>query len=317
MYLKQKLSILSYILLIALTVTGGIFFGNFLAHPFEGTDGDFLMAEIDDTGGTAKVNILIVGLDKSEGLSDVIMVARYDEEHNKLNVMSIPRDTYVRFGTSTTALINSAYSMRVRNEDGTVDKGGINLLSKKVTELTGLGINYYVIFKVGTFEALIDLLGGVEFDVPQNMNYDDPAQDLHIHINKGFQTLNGHDAEGLVRFRSYPAADLKRVEVQQDLLKAILQQKLSAEYITKIPEIYSAMQSKIMTNLTLPDMLMYAKSMLNLDLETGVSTHTMPTMFTRFDGHLTYNIQEVDRMMEEAFDVDGPIVGRQYTAETE
>ena len=297
MSFKKKITIAAiYSVIICLTVVAGIFTRNFIQNPFETVEG-FEMNEIEETAGNVKINILVIGVDKTEGLSDVIMVVRYDEENNRIAAMSIPRDTYVNYN-GRTMLVNSVYGV-----------GGINGVSKTVTLLTGLKINYYVQFNVGTFGKLVDLLGGVEFDVPQNMNYDDPTQDLHIHLKKGKQILNGEDAESMVRFRGYPQADLRRVEVQQDLLKELIKQKLSAEYITKVPSIYTELKDDIKCNMSVTDMLSYGKSMLKLDLATDIYTCTMPTMFTGVDAHLYQDRTETDKIIENEFFSDGPIIG--------
>ena len=294
---KKKLTVgIIYALIVSLTVIAGLKVRSFITKPFETVE-EFIAEEVEETAGNVKVNVLVVGVDKTEGLSDVIMVVRYDEEHNRIAAMSIPRDTYVNY-KGHTRLVNSVYGV-----------GGLEGISRVVTELTGLGINYYVQFNVGTFGKLVDLLGGVEFNVPQNMNYDDPVQDLHIHLKKGLQVLNGKDAEGMVRFRGYPQADLKRVEVQQDLLKALIEQKLDAKYIAKIPTIYSEIKDDIMCNVSLKDMVVYGKSMLKLDFKNGIYTCTMPTMFTGVDAHLYQDRKATDKIIETEFFDDGPIIG--------
>lgn len=299
MNFKKKLTIaIIYALITVITVIAGLKFRAFIAHPFD-TDEDFEMVEIEETAGNAKINVLVLGVDKTQGLSDVIMVVRFDEENGRIAAMSIPRDTYVNYKGST-RLINSVYGA-----------GGIEGVSRVVTELTGFGINYYVQFNVGTFAELVDQLGGVEFDVPQNMNYDDPVQDLHIHLKKGLQTLSGSDAESMVRFRGYPQADLKRVEVQQDLLKALIEQKLNAGYIAKIPSIYAAVKDDIKCNMSLTDMIMYGKSMLKLDLSKDVYTCTMPTLYTGVDAHLYQDKTATDKIIEKEFFDDGPIIGNE------
>lgn len=293
---KKVLIALLYAFLISATVIAGINVRNFINSPFKELE-EFKMADIEETNGHVKINMLIVGLDKTERLSDVVMIVRFDEEYNRISAMSIPRDTYVDYN-GRKILMNSVYSA-----------GGINATSKVVTQLTGLTVNYYIVFNLGTFSKMIDLLGGVEFDVPQNMNYDDPEQNLHIHLQKGNQVLSGSDAESLVRFRGYPQADLKRVEVQQDLLKALIEQKLSPEYITKIPGIYSALNEDLRCNISVKDMLMYGKSMLNINPETDIFTCTMPTMFTGFDAHLYYDKEGTDKIIEREFFSEGPIIG--------
>jgi len=309
---RKAITFIIYFLILCASVTAGFTIRGFKDGPFDRVTGDSVqLAEIETTNGKAKINVLIVGVDKSKYLSDVIMVVRYDEELNKVMAMSIPRDTYVNYN-GTTMLINSVYGAGKRSGG---EGGGINAVSKKVTELTGLKINYYVQFEVGTFAKLVDELGGVEFNVPQNMDYEDPEQDLYIHVKKGHQILNGKDAESMVRFRGYPQADLKRVEVQQDLFKAIIQQKLSAEYITKIPSVYGAVRNDIKCNMELGDMLKYGKSMLGLDTKNGIYTCTMPT-YSAMDAHLLPDRNETDKVMELYFHTDGPIINNTpYSAE--
>ena len=301
---RKIITVIVYVLIFAAAVTAGFTIRGLKDGPFDRVTGDSVeLAEIETTNGKAKVNILIVGVDKSKYLSDVIMVVRYDEELGKVMAMSIPRDTYVNYN-GRTMLINSVYGTGKRAGG---EGGGINAVSKKVTELTGLKINYYVQFEVGTFAKLVDELDGVEFNVPQNMDYEDPAQDLYIHVRKGNQVLSGKDAEAMVRFRGYPQADLKRVEVQQDLLKALIQQKLSATYVTKIPSVYGSIRNDVKCNMELGEMLKYGKSMLSLDTSNGIYTCTMPT-YSAMDAHLLPDRNETDKVMELYFHTDGPII---------
>lgn len=303
MKLKKKLLIVViYALILTLSIVGGFALRNFIQSPFENAEGHVELSEIEETNGKEKINLLVMGVDKTGGLCDVVMVVRYDEEHNKMMAMSIPRDTYVTYNGGT-MLINSVYGYgKSRSGD---EAGGINAIIKSVTALTGLNINYYVQFDVGTFAKVVDALGGVEFDVPQNMDYEDPVQDLSIHIKRGKQVLNGEDAEGLVRFRAtYIQGDLKRVEVQQDLLKALIQQKLNTEYITSLPSVYSKVKDDVKCNMTLPDMLKYGKSMLKLDTTTDIYTCTMPTT-SAHDAHLYQDRTETDKVLKQYFYTDG------------
>lgn len=303
MKFKKTLTIvLIYALIFTLTVVAGLSVRSFIQNPFESEEGLVLEA-VEETAGNVKFNVLVMGVDKTEGLCDVIMVVRFDEENNRVAAMSIPRDTYVNY-KGHTRLINSVYG-----------SGGIEGVSRVVTELTGLGINYYVQFGVGMFAEVVDLLDGVEFDVPQNMKYSDPVQDLYIDLKKGPQVLDGEDAESLVRFRGYPQADLKRVEVQQDLLKALIEQKLNAKYIAKVPAIYAAVKDDIKCNMSLTDMLVYGKAMMKIDFATDVYTCTMPTMFTGVDAHLYQDRTETDKIIEKEFFDDGPIVGNKPYSE--
>lgn len=249
---------------------------------------------------TGVINVLVVGLDRSEGLTDTIMVARYDLDNEKVDILSIPRDTRMYIG-SRYQKINSAYSVSKNGK-----KNGINGTIEAVNRLTGIPINYYIEFTCAAFRETIDALGGVDFDVPQNMNYDDPAQDLHIHLTKGMQHLDGDKAEQLVRFRRYPMGDIDRVAVQQSFLKAVTSQKINAEIITKIPELYKVLTKEIRTNFTLADAAKYARNVKDLSSE-NVTMYSVPGVANGTDYGSSYWIADMTQLgtlLEEHFGSD-------------
>ena len=116
------------------------------------------------------------------------------------------------------------------------------------------------------FRNIIDLLGGVEYYVPVDMDYDDPTQNLHIHLKKGRQVLNGAKAEQFVRFRKpnkwnkeirkyYDGSDLKRLEAQQDFLKELMKQKLTLKYFPKLTSIINEIFDNVETNFSLNEII--------------------------------------------------------------
>ncbi|MBE7027719.1 MAG: LytR family transcriptional regulator [Ruminococcaceae bacterium] len=213
-----------------------------------------------------KSNILVMGLDKEAKRADVIMVVGVDPKRNKVSILSIPRDTRVEVGSGRHDKIN--HTMGYKNPEETI----INSVEK----LTGIPIDYYCEITFEGFRNFIDILGGVEFDVPVDMHYEDPAQDLYIHVNKGLQILNGEQAEGVVRFRNtYARADLQRIEVQQDFLMALFEQKLNVKYILKAPAIIEEMYESVNTNLSLRNALQYVGLLGDLSKES-LSTDTLP-----------------------------------------
>ena len=124
---------------------------------------------------------LLAASDQSSGNADTIIVASYDTEAQKVGMVSVPRDTLLESGK-----INAAYH-----------KGPENLRDT-VSDLLGVPIDYYVAVDVDGFVALVDELGGIEFDVPVRMSFDDPTQDLHIHYQPGLQHLTGEDVPRLL-----------------------------------------------------------------------------------------------------------------------
>ena len=213
---------------------------------------------------------LIFGMDDGNGNTDTIMVATYDVPNQKIGLVSIPRDTVVSQDHSASMnKINAAYA-----------RGGVEEMDKELEELLGFPIDYYIKIKLSAFEKLVDNIGGVWFDVPINMDYDDPYQDLHIHLSKGYQLLNGEQAMGLVRYRqsntddSY--GDVRRTANQQAFMKAMLSQVLSSASLDTLPGLVDILLNYVETDAGLNDMLYFARSLLGLDLDSAITSTTLP-----------------------------------------
>ncbi len=200
--------------------------------------------------------ILIAGTDESGNLTDTLMLVNFNRTDKKISIMSIPRDTRVNSSYSPHK-INGAYGM---NGGG---KAGMDALMGYVADSIGFYPDGYILIELDVFIDLVDLFGGVEFDVPMNMNYDDDSQDLHIHLEEGMQRLNGEQSMGLVRFRSgYTMADLQRVNVQRDFLMAALQQWTSLWNFYKVPKALSLLGDNSLTDLSTRNMIWLAESVL-------------------------------------------------------
>jgi len=191
-----------------------------------------------------RMNMLFIGFDKGGYNTDTIMVLSYDRQSNKIYMLSIPRDTRIQ--------ING----RIFKINKCVALGGTELLINTVRDITGIPIQYYAKVDTSGFRDIIDILGGVWFDVPQDMKYEDPYQDLYIDLKEGYQLLDGDRAEQLVRFRRYRGIpDLQRAAVQRDFFSALVDQKLNSELITKLPELYGQCIKYVKTNFSLGDLL--------------------------------------------------------------
>lgn len=148
---------------------------------------------------------LVVGQDTGGGgNTDTLMLAAYDVPNQTLNVMSIPRDTYVNYN-GRKVLVNSVYNRAGAGEDG------IKALKKEIGELTGVTPDFHVIIQWEAVGELVDAIDGVYFDVPYDMNYEDPDQDLYIHLNAGMQELDGSEAMQLLRWRKNNKIELKEI----------------------------------------------------------------------------------------------------------
>ena len=219
-----------------------------------------------DSSGSGKINVLVVGVDKDGTRSDVNMLFSLDPKEKTVNLMSIPRDTRVEFKKGSHGKINACIGKQ----------NGEELLIETVKDLTGMPIHNFCKVNFEGLRNIIDILGGVEFDVPMDMDYDDPAQDLHIHLKKGKQTLNGADAEGLLRFRKgYATGDLGRIDMQQAFLKELINQKLSPKYIFKAVPVVKEISKNVETDMSVMYMLKYAWKFRDSD-KVEFNSYTLP-----------------------------------------
>lgn len=191
-------------------------------------------------------NVLIMATDEDGTRTDTLMLASFNKKTNQVSILSIPRDTYITVSDESYALMRREYpqpgskSMKinaVHHFGG--EKHGVELLKKEVSNLLGVDINFYVKVNFEAFRYIIDSVGGIEFDVPCNMSYSDPLQNLYINLQKGTQVLNGQQAEHVLRYRSgYANADIGRISVQQNFLKAFVEQTISKGTILSHPGVY-------------------------------------------------------------------------------
>lgn len=214
---------------------------------------------------------LVIGRDTGGGgNTDTILVGAYDIPNQRLNIMSIPRDTMVNVSWEVKK-INTVYPMY-----GHGDRG-IEALGKEIAQLIGFTPDFQVVLEWKAVGELVDALGGVQFDVPQNMYYVDPTQDLVINVKKGPQTLDGNLAMQVVRYRSYPTGDLGRVQVQQDFLKAVISKCLRIENMTRINELAKVFTDNVTTNLTINEIAWFADKAIFGGLKMdNVNFYTMP-----------------------------------------
>ncbi len=274
MNVKKYLLVVLVTTLLFATVVGcfGIFYviTNPLTRPLEqveGDDGEIRGLTVPKSGEAR--NILLLGLDYEAHLTDVIMLCRVDPVTNKVNIMSIPRDTKVKV-KGETMKINASYSTGGRGEEKKIEQ-----IIATVKSLTGVEIHHYFRINTKAFRDCIDAVGGVYFDVPQNMHYEDPLQNLYIHLSKGYQHLDGNKAEQLVRFRQYALGDVRRIQVQQEFLGAIIDQHLKLENVLRIPEIYNIIISNSYTDMTGGDVLSLGYQVLKIG-GSNIESFTLP-----------------------------------------
>lgn len=223
-------------------------------------------------------NVLIIGEDKKNDLYDTIGIASIDQKNGRLKLIMIPRDTYIEYGNKVADYLDETgkskspgiYKINCAHLIGSMVKykgkfnsGPASFLAQVIKEKFGIDADDYVKINTSGFASMVDLFGGVDIKVPYLMNYDDPAQDLHIHIAKGMQHLDGADAEGFVRFRQGFREDGTYLEIgdpgrkknQLNFLQAFIDQHGTIAEIDKIPRLIDLLGKNIQHSIGVGDML--------------------------------------------------------------
>lgn len=241
---------------------------------------------------TKRFNVLLVGL---EGFrTDTIMVASYDMDRKTADLISIPRDTYYPRNVNDNPelkKINSLYA-----------KEGIEELVPAVQEILGIPIEKYVIIDYEAVISCVDLLGGVEVNVPFHMVYSDPYDDppLYIDIPEGAQVLNGEQSLKFLRYRKgYSNQDLGRIEAQQQFIKSAVKKALGL----KLPALINEAYSHIETNVNLTDILSMANDIVGFSTE-NINLNTMPGSETPLEG-LSFYIPDEKAIQQMANEMYG------------
>ena len=301
--LLRILLVIVIILVIAVSALAGTyFFINWQKDVQDKESGDKNIIErwvVPEKKEEPVVTCLFLGVNGN--LTDFIMLGQYNPNTREIALLSIPRDTNVG-NNSVDGKINSAYSSR-----------GMDKLKKQVTEITGIEIDYHVLFKTKILRQVVDKIGGVTVDVPINMNYDDPYQNLYIHLKKGTQKLTGSQAEQFCRFRKnndgsgYPGGDVERTKAQQKFIKAFISELLKVDNVSKIPDLINIVLEGTKTNVTLNVAKEYIDDVIALKTDR-ITTNTLPgsaRMGKSPLGYMTsyyyYDAEKTKTMVDEMF----------------
>ena len=272
---KKKLKVIRkilFLIIIVLIICIGIF--GYKSHVNGGGMQGLLATLVGNDKETLEelepIQFLLLGVSTDLGgkITDTIMVATYNPKNQTASLLSIPRDTYTGKDHSQgrpNEKINALYTK------------GIDKIREKVNELTGLDLKYYMVVDNEALIKLVDVIGGVEFDVPTNMNYNDDTQGLSIELSKGVQVLDGDHAEQLLRFRKnddgtgYPAEygsdDIGRMKTQRNFIMATAKQTLQAKNIFKIKDIIDIIYEYVDTNISISNIKAYVPYAINFNIE--------------------------------------------------
>ncbi len=244
-----------------------------------------------------RVNLLILGTDaragESNSRSDMMMLASIDPKQKKVALVSIPRDTKATIkGNSSEKICTANYY------------GGPEYAVDVVEDIMGLSIDNYILMDFNGFKNVVDVLGGVEVNVPQRMYK--PTED--IDLQPGLQKLNGYDSLGYVRFRDYTNGDIDRTKHQQIFLSALAKEIMQPSTIARLPQIAKELFNNIHTNMSIGTMLKMASWVSQFD-QTCLVSQTLPgSFYNEFNeyGELTasfwlVNKNEAKRLVDNMF----------------
>ena len=215
-------------------------------------------------------NFLLLGRDKVALNTDVIMIINFNADSGKIAVMQIPRDTYVVIN-NTGYKLNSVYGHfynegKAKNEKDPEDYG-LKQLSSLLEANLCINIQNYAMVNLEGFRNIVDILGGVEVDIPADMKYVDGDQGLVIDLKKGKQVLNGEKAEMFVRFRSgYIQADIGRMDAQKIFMSALLKEVKDHFNITTVVKMAAEVFKNVKTDMSLNDINYFAQKLIDIDL---------------------------------------------------
>lgn len=231
---------------------------------------------------TKRINFLVAGVtpeyigyhrlapENFTGLTDSMILAQLDPENNSIHMLSLPRDTQVRLGDLGVHKLNAAIALQ-----------GADGLQRAVEQLTGLKLSGYVLINLDAVHDLTDAVGGVQVYVPEPMNYDDTAANLHIHFPVGTRRLTGSEAAAYIRFRHDALGDIGRVKRQQAYLRALGQELLSPQIMLHLPALSTILSNDTRTDATQGDVSAALGMLLS---HPRLETYLFPGRFLTQDG---------------------------------
>jgi polyisoprenyl-teichoic acid--peptidoglycan teichoic acid transferase len=204
--------------------------------------------------GDNVITFVLYGRDESGGGMDVVVLGFVNTDNMGVHLISIPRDLSIKLSVEAKKDMelvglgsNGEYSL-ITNLGRTPRGEIVQIVTDEISRMFNTPIDYYFSIDTGIFVSVVDLLGGVNFYVPQDMYYHN-GERLLVDLKEGQQTLTGAQAEGLVRFRGYPLGDFDRTTVQRDFMGASLKQVIGSG---KEVELVGVMLSQVQTNFTNP-----------------------------------------------------------------
>ena len=253
-------------------------------------------------------NFLLVGVDKLASLSDVMMLAQFDTVQKKVNVVQIPRDTYFfngYYGTKLNSYFASAYRTAAAGGDADAYSSAVHALKEFYESALCVKIDYCLCVDTAGFRDVIDAIGGVDFNVPMDMHYEDPEQGLYIHLNAGYQHLDGDKAEQFVRYRAgYAEGDIGRLNAQKRFLTAAAYQLQDRMSLQTLVDLSGVVLEYMTTDLNVAEAAYFAKEAYSVT-KADISFVTLPGAATWSDSMSVYVLykENVRRLVNSCLNV--------------
>ncbi len=271
--------------------------------------------------GQSRINILLLGLDyrdweagQGPPRSDSMILLSVDPASKTAGMLSIPRDLWVNrpsgFGYGK---INTAYML---GEAYQLDGGGPGMAMQAVSDLLGVGVDYYARVDFETFATFVDEIGGVKIDVPETITVDLLGDAPSKTLQPGVQTLSGEIALAYARARNTAGSDFDRARRQQQILLGIRDRILTFDMlpslIQRAPYLYYQMQAGIDTNLTFDYLVKLAWLMKDIpagNIHYGIIGPEQVEPMVSADGQsiLVYDPQAVRELRDDIFSPYGKI----------
>lgn len=270
--------------------------------------GNSLMGGKEEKAPDIYKNIAVFGVDKDGYRTDVIFVVNFNSVTNKVKVLSVPRDTKVRWTEEQRQSLRDLGKRTVSTSkiNEMTAYGGIDNIRlftiNQLENMFGVTIDNYIIVNIDAFNQIVDAIGGVDLEVPQDIKYTDHSGGLYIDLKAGYQHLDGDKAEQFVRFRKYPNGDVDRIAAQQIFLDAFAEKVLSPSIITKLPKLVGILFNSIKTDASLAELSQYYQYVGSFNKE-NLSFHTLPGE-GRYEGGASYFFpyeDETAAMVQEVF----------------
>ncbi|MBQ1213170.1 MAG: LCP family protein [Clostridia bacterium] len=218
-------------------------------------------------------NFLVMGLDKKSANTDVIMIVNLDVEKNTVNVVQLPRDTYIRYdgkgGRINTLYAHYWYQAPSNCNSKEQCKYAMEKTAESIEAALCIQIDYYALVYLDVFKEVVDGIGGVYMNVPYDMYYvdDTPGEELYVNLKAGPQTLNGSQAEQFIRYRSgYITADIGRLDAQKMFISAMLSQLKSSLTLSKAVNVAKSVIGNTVTDVSVADAQYYIQQLAEVDL---------------------------------------------------